>query len=75
MRHTVAVGRTREGARISLIVPSKLQRLDDPTILLKWNVWVLTRAVHNPYVQVGGGELQQVVDELRHARMRVCAVP
>lgn len=51
--------RTREGARISLIVPSKLQRLDDPTILLKWNVWVLTRAVHNPYVQVCGQVLLQ----------------
>ncbi|KAG2487668.1 hypothetical protein HYH03_013669 [Edaphochlamys debaryana] len=45
--------RTRDGACMALL---RLRNLEapEPTILLRWQVWVLKRAVHDPYVQVGG---------------------
>ncbi|KXZ52965.1 hypothetical protein GPECTOR_8g338 [Gonium pectorale] len=50
----VAERRTREGAVISVLLPHNMQPLNDPSMLLKWNVWMLSRAVHDPYIQVCG---------------------
>ncbi|PNH10873.1 Alpha-tocopherol transfer protein-like [Tetrabaena socialis] len=46
--------RTREGATISLMLPRNMEPLKEPGILLKWNAWVLNRAVHDPYMQICG---------------------
>lgn len=49
-------GHTRDGAHVMMIMPLRLRPgdLPDPSILLKWNVWTLHRAVHDPYMQVSG---------------------
>lgn len=46
--------RTNSGGVVTLVIPRLMEPLKDPSILLKWNVWTLTRAVHNPYIQVEG---------------------
>ncbi|KAG2495371.1 hypothetical protein HYH03_006639 [Edaphochlamys debaryana] len=46
--------RTRDGSCISLLLPHKMEPLRDPSLLLRWNVWVLMRGVHDPYIQVCG---------------------
>ncbi|KAG2442126.1 hypothetical protein HYH02_009615 [Chlamydomonas schloesseri] len=46
--------RTRDGAVISLMLPRLMQPMADPSLMLRWNLWVLGRAVHDPYLQVCG---------------------
>ncbi|PNW81199.1 hypothetical protein CHLRE_07g346350v5 [Chlamydomonas reinhardtii] len=54
--------RTRDGAVITLLLPGMMKPMADPALLLRWNLWVLCRAVHDPYIQVCG---QVVVESFR----------
>ncbi|KAG2488033.1 hypothetical protein HYH03_013339 [Edaphochlamys debaryana] len=55
--------RTRDGSCIHLLLPRKMVPLQDPSLLLRWSVWVLMRGVHDPYIQVCG---QVIVESVEH---------
>jgi hypothetical protein len=43
-------------AFVMALMPQKLKVGDipDPSVMLKWSMWTLNHAVHDPYLQVGG---------------------
>lgn len=45
----------QDGSMVTLMMPQKLKPgvLKDPSLFLKWNVYMLHRAVHDPHLQVG----------------------
>ncbi|KAG2495372.1 hypothetical protein HYH03_006640 [Edaphochlamys debaryana] len=55
--------RARDGSVVSLLLPRRPRLLaEDPGLLLRWNVWLLGRGAHCPYMQVCGLTL---LDSLR----------
>ena len=34
------------------MLPRNMKPMKDPSVMLRWNVWMLGRAVHEPYLQV-----------------------
>jgi hypothetical protein len=44
--------RALDGSIISLMMPRNMKPMKDPSVMLRWNVWMLGRAVHEPFLQV-----------------------